>query len=282
MKKLMPILTAGAMVFASGAPIFAAEEDAPTGDTGTTPETPDKDTTTGENTGGDTGKDETTGGDTTGGDTTGGDENKGDAAGDAQETQTMKDAKALLEQLKAVDTKGFTEEQKAKYDELLTALDTAITTNDEKAMNTAITAAQELLDLIAPSEGEAAPASEEQLKAAQDMLDRASVALKLNSAKWTKEQTEEVTALCSLLQTAVTNKDGAAIEENMNKVNEAFLALGVDLSKITEEDVEKAKGTPNSQASTGLGAAGTAAAAIMSLATVTVGGLTFRNIRRRG
>ncbi|MEY8380668.1 hypothetical protein [Ileibacterium valens] len=276
MKKILPFIAAGAMTFANAAPVFAAEDEpmlladdsTEKKDDGAV-DTPKQDETKDENKeeSGDKNEDNPNDGNNK-------DENPGDSKVDEEVLHTAQEA---LGKLQAIDRKTLSQEQVDSLDEVLGRLELAITEEDEQGMKEATELATVILESLKDTNEDKKEEvnTDEIVEAGQKLLDNASAALKLNSSKLTEAQIKTLTDLCSALQSAITNKDAEGIQKNGDAVYKAFFDLGIDLNKITEEEIKKAN-TPDAASKTGAGTAMVTTAAGLGVLTVIAAGMTYK------
>ena len=249
MKKAFPILSASALLLSGGTPIFAAEEDTPTGEV----ETPVE-----------------------------GEETKDPTEGEGEETPTVDEeliasANEMLAALQNVPTQDMAEDQVNALNSVIEDLKAAIEAQDIDAINGAMTDGQAILDALnakTPEEDNTAL-----IEQAQAVLDKSTQAIAQYSEQWSAEDTQNIKDLCTQLQAAITGGNAEEIQAAYDAVVAAFNALDVDIVNYqapTDEEVPTAEtGTPDAKSNTGL-AVGLTALAGLGAALVTVGGLTYK------
>ena len=198
MKKAFPILSASALLLSGGTPIFAAEEDTPTGEV----ETPVE-----------------------------GEETKDPTEGEGEETPTVDEeliasANEMLAALQNVPTQDMAEDQVNALNSVIEDLTAAIEAQDIDAINGAMTDGQAILDALnakTPEEDNTAL-----IEQAQAVLDKSAQAIAQYSEQWSAEDTQNIKDLCTQLQAAITGGNAEEIQTAYENLQTAIEGLKKD------------------------------------------------------
>lgn len=150
-------------------------------------------------------------------------------------------AQTMLDGLKKLDTKTFSEEQMTEYNKIVDALTKAIDADDEAAMNTAMDDGTVFLKTLVDEPETKAP-TEDTLKKAKDLMAKTEAAIKAYGGDWKQADLEAITAQASLLERAVTaNEDDEAVLRQIQSLLDAFKAVNLDIDNMTLEDIQAVK-----------------------------------------